>query len=204
LKVIDQAKTKLRGYQSMLEKKIGFGPQISVDWDKWSRHPAFLKRPVSQQTEINETMLGKNINELLNGKHGLCEIYTRANSEIQGVMKRKIKKIVFSYDPTDNINEKTAVTESYTCHSAWKAAQPAPAPAPAKNRREAQLYVFPFRSFSWCLGFLPRAHFSLEAFFFLFWLETHVFSLVLITSVSKQDVKKNELKLIQYISSKYS
>src|SRR5690606_12472779 len=89
---------------SMVERKIGHKLITEIDWSKWVTHPNFKSQHVAVQNSINEHIMNKNLNGILNGPDGLCEVYT-ARTNLQAIMKQKIRKIVLAFDPANSIKD---------------------------------------------------------------------------------------------------
>lgn len=104
-KAITAAKTKLQGYESIIQRKTGLNVAIEIDWGRWAHHKNFISQPIVKQKEINDFLLNKRLNDLINGDCGFCELYLRADAQVKATMKEKIKKIVVAYNPENNINE---------------------------------------------------------------------------------------------------
>eukprot|EP01124_Arcella_intermedia_P033172 TRINITY_DN7876_c0_g2_i2.p1 TRINITY_DN7876_c0_g2~~TRINITY_DN7876_c0_g2_i2.p1 ORF type:complete len:2631 (-),score=708.58 TRINITY_DN7876_c0_g2_i2:12-7805(-) len=105
LKARELAKSKLKAYESMLERKIGLNCIVEIDWTKWVTHPKFLSHPIKVQSDINEALLNTILNELLNNEGGLCETCMQVPPKSRQILLKKIKKIVAFYNPEDAIDD---------------------------------------------------------------------------------------------------
>lgn len=67
LRVIESTATKIAGYESTYQRRLGRSVLIEVDWNHFVNHPNFSSLLAAEQSKICDTLINTHINKLIFG-----------------------------------------------------------------------------------------------------------------------------------------